>query len=135
MVGATLEGDAGLRVWYCSLPPKQQTKPVRYTIQSYTDYVMSKSSSDILDRCCSSCTQTVDCVLRGRALCSSQVIVTASMEEARRCQRCLQQACCWDGHPQPRKLLVIINPKSGQGRCMLLHTHYKCMPKFVGKLC
>lgn len=51
-----------------------------------------------------------------RKLQSSQVIETGSAEEARRCQSCLQQLASWGQKTTPRKLMVIINPKSGQGR-------------------
>ncbi|KAL0044874.1 hypothetical protein WJX82_000765 [Trebouxia sp. C0006] len=79
VVGATVEGERGFKLWFCRLPSKHQIKPVR----------------------------KVEC---------SQVFQTGSADEAKRCQVTLQQSASWGRQSQPRRVTVIINPKSGQGR-------------------
>ncbi|KAL0029421.1 hypothetical protein WJX77_006321 [Trebouxia sp. C0004] len=79
VVGATVEGEQGFKLWFCRLPSKHQSKPVR----------------------------KLEC---------SQVFQTGSADEAKRCQVTLQQSASWGRQSQPRRVTVIINPKSGQGR-------------------
>lgn len=65
-----------------------------------------------------------------RQLQSSHILQTGSAEEAKQCQECIQRLASWTGQPQPRRLTVIINPKSGQGRYKLLcgpTVHPACM--------
>lgn len=53
-----------------------------------------------------------------RKLHKTPAIRLADERDAQTAVRHIRQACCWAGRPEPPRLLVIINPASGPGRCV-----------------